>query len=229
MKQCNYCHVSKILDEFPLKKDGTRSGNCLLCKNKRKEKSFLKKKIITQKRKEYYKNNKEQILNERKEFYQDNKNTILDRNKKNYEKHKDEYLEYKKEYYQENRDEMLLAQKKDRLSNPEKYLLKAAKKRAKEKGLPFDISLEDIIIPDACPVFGFPLEVGTISERNNSPSLDKIIPELGYVKGNVKVISFKANSLKRDGLIEDFEKIISYIKENKDQNEEKTKTEYNLY
>jgi len=42
--------------------------------------------------------------------------------------------------------------------------------------------------------------------------LDRIIPELGYVKENIKVISFKANSLKRDGSIEDFEKIIRYIR-----------------
>lgn len=174
-----------------------------------------KKDIISQKKKEYYEKNKAKILEERKAYYQDNKNTVLDRNKKNYEKHKDEYLEYKKEYYQENKDEMLLAQKIDRKNNPEKYLLKAAKKRAKEKNLPFNIDVEDIVIPNVCPVFGFLLEAGTISERDNSPSLDKIIPELGYVKGNVMVISFKANTLKRDGSLEDFEKIIRYIKENK--------------
>lgn len=176
-----------------------------------------KKDIISQKKKEYYEKNKEKILKERQAYYQNNKDSILVRNKKNYEKHKDEYLEYKKEYYQENRDEMLLSQKIDRKNNPEKYLLKAAKKRAKKKNLPFNIEIEDIIIPDVCPVFGFTLEVGTISERDNSPSLDKIIPELGYVKGNVKVISFKANTLKRDGHIEEFKKIISYIQENKDQ------------
>lgn len=67
-----------------------------------------------------------------------------------------------------------------------------------------------------CPVFGTPIIVGSpLENRDNSPSLDKIIPALGYVKGNIRVISFKANTLKRDGHIEDFEKIIQYIKMSK--------------
>ena len=86
MKKCNYCHVIKNLNEFPLKKDGTYSGNCILCKNKRKDKSFQKKDIISKKKKEYYEKNKDQILIDRKEYYEDNKEIILDRNKKNYEK-----------------------------------------------------------------------------------------------------------------------------------------------
>jgi hypothetical protein len=216
MKTCNYCHVSKNEDEFPLKKDGTRSGNCLLCKEKRRDYLARNKEAVVQKKKQYYEDNKVEILEDRKLYYQDNKEEVSKRNKANYEENKEEYLEYKKEYYQENKEHLLELSKQDRIEHPAKYLVKNAKERAEKKNLPFDLTEEDIIIPDVCPVFGIPIIVGaSFKERDNSPSLDRIIPKLGYVKGNVKVISFKANSLKRDGSIEDFEKIIEYIKENK--------------
>lgn len=214
MKKCNYCHVVKNESEFPIKKDGSHSGNCLFCKEKRKQKRDSDP-INKEKRRKYYQNNKEEILEKRKNYYIDNKKELVKKNKANYEENKEDYLEYKKQYYQENKKHYSDLGKQDRLENPEKYLWKAAKKRAKEKGLPFDITVEDIIIPDVCPILGMPIVIGnSLDERDTSPSLDKIIPELGYIKKNIKVISFKANSLKRDGHIEDFEKILKYIREN---------------
>ena len=38
---------------------------------------------------------------------------------------------------------------------------------------------------------------------DTSPTLDKIIPERGYVKGNVQVISHKANSMKRNASLDE--------------------------
>jgi hypothetical protein len=85
--------------------------------------------------------------------------------------------------------------------NPAKYICNTARKRAEKKGIPFSITPSDIIIPDVCPVFGFPLvlSVGKGDKpggKYNSPSLDRIVPELGYVPGNVRVISFLANTMK---------------------------------
>lgn len=82
--------------------------------------------------------------------------------------------------------------------SPEKRMLARAKTRAKLKGVPFSIELEDIHIPEFCPVLGMKIEVnsGKSGAYPNSPSLDKIIPELGYVKGNVQVLSQLANSMK---------------------------------
>jgi hypothetical protein len=200
--------------EFPWKKDGTRSGNCQACKDKRRERDLDKQEVLSQKRKKYYEDNKVKILEDRRVYYQENKEEVAKRNKDNYEANKEEYLEYKKDYYQENREHLLNLSKQDRFKHPVKYLLKNARDRAEKKNLPFNLTEADIIIPDVCPVFGIPIKIGaTLEERDNSPSLDRIIPQLGYVRGNVKVISFKANSLKRDGSIEDFEKIIEYIKE----------------
>lgn len=91
-------------------------------------------------------------------------------------------------------------------------LISAAKIRAKSQGVPFDLTVEDIIIPDCCPVLGIPLRVGDGYKTHNSPSLDKFIPKLGYVKGNVHVISDRANTLKSNGTVEEFEKILEYMR-----------------
>ena len=77
----------------------------------------------------------------------------------------------------------------------EKRLLCWAKSRAIKNNLPFNIDESDIFIPEFCPLIGIKLERGS-KIHNSSPTLDKIIPELGYVKGNVWVISWKANRLK---------------------------------
>lgn len=74
----------------------------------------------------------------------------------------------------------------------------SAKARAKSKGLPFDLEKHDIIIPAICPYLGIPIISSEKKVTANSPSLDRIKTELGYVKGNVEVISHMANRMKQD-------------------------------
>jgi hypothetical protein len=93
----------------------------------------------------------------------------------------------------------------------EKTMWKSAKYRAKKNGLPFDIEVSDIVIPKICPVLGIDIKQSEKNNSDNSPSLDKIVPELGYVKGNVMVISWRANSLKRDTSPEELKLILNYI------------------
>lgn len=73
-----------------------------------------------------------------------------------------------------------------------------ARARAKEKGVPFNLKATDITIPDLCPYIGMPLEktTGSNTAQPNSPSIDRIVPALGYVRGNVEVISHLANTMK---------------------------------
>lgn len=82
--------------------------------------------------------------------------------------------------------------------NPEKHLWSAAHQRAIKKSLPFNIEVADIIIPTHCPILGMEManHIGEGSAQNNSPSIDRIIPELGYTKGNIQIISHKANVMK---------------------------------
>lgn len=77
-------------------------------------------------------------------------------------------------------------------------MLARAKSRAKERGIDINITIEDIVIPNSCPVLGIPLVVhkGKSGTNWDSPSLDKIDPEKGYVKGNIMIISSLANSMK---------------------------------
>ena len=97
------------------------------------------------------------------------------------------------------------------------HLFYAAKARAKKFNIPFNLNHSDIQIPEYCPILNIPIILDI--ERNNSgrgptmnsPSLDKIIPELGYVKGNVRVISFKANKYKNDMDRETVQKILDYM------------------
>ena len=87
------------------------------------------------------------------------------------------------------------------------------KQRAKKSNLPFDIDQTYIqsIIPTHCPVLGIKLKNGNKIFHNNSLSLDKIIPSKGYVKGNVCVISDRANRLKRDATLDELKKLVYYM------------------
>ena len=92
-----------------------------------------------------------------------------------------------------------------------KALIRAAKARAKKKGIPFDITIEDFILPEKCPLLEIPLTVGYGSSQENSYSLDKIIPDLGYVKGNVWVISNKANMIKNNASLEELKLLVKNL------------------
>lgn len=95
------------------------------------------------------------------------------------------------------------------IANPKSRMLGAAKKRAEKAEVPFDIVADDIEIPTHCPVFGFELVDG--GDRNNSPSLDRIKPELGYVKGNIQVISTRANRIKNDATPEEMRRLADFM------------------
>lgn len=115
-------------------------------------------------------------------------------------------------YYQKNRDKILKKLENDRVNNIGMRLLWGARIRANDKGLPFDITIDDVVIPDVCPVLGIPLRRNVGKAGPNSPTLDRIIPEKGYVKGNVRVISYRANQIKNDGSMEEHLKVAEYIK-----------------
>ena len=90
-----------------------------------------------------------------------------------------------------------------RLENTIKWLAAVAKARAKKRGLAFDEDLTDLSIPSHCPILGIPIVKGQVKSGPHSPSLDKIIPHLGYVKGNRWFISNRANAMKSDATLEE--------------------------
>ena len=127
---------------------------------------------------------------------------------KNYRKNNKEHL---KQYAKENHKKYYSTEKRRKkyIENVESELLNHAKHRAKLKNLEFNLEKEDIVIPKICPVFD--IKIG-FHNKQCVPTLDRIDSDKGYIKGNIQVICSKANRLKNNGTIEDFEKIISYMK-----------------
>lgn len=86
---------------------------------------------------------------------------------------------------------------------------------AKDKGLPFTITRQDMIdiAVDVCPVLGIALRYGGgvgRGARHDSPSLDRIIPDCGYVPENIHVLSLKANTMKSNGTPTDHAKLVAW-------------------
>ena len=98
------------------------------------------------------------------------------------------------------------------------YILSRAKHRAEEKGIEFNLTAEDIVLPTHCPILGIELSRGTKENYENTYSLDRVDNSKGYVKGNVRVISQLANSMKNSATPEQLktfsENIINYIDKN---------------
>lgn len=83
--------------------------------------------------------------------------------------------------------------------DPRQYkLYEYARARARKKNIEFDITPDDIVIPEYCPLLGITLNtnVDDCGMRDYSPSLDRINPHKGYMKGNIWVISYRANTIK---------------------------------
>lgn len=100
-------------------------------------------------------------------------------------------------------------------NNPECMIYKGAKWRAKKKNLEFDLLLEDIEIPETCPVLGIKLkqnQTGRSGYYNDSYSLDRINPNKGYTKDNIRVISNRANLLKSNATVQELEKVLQDLK-----------------
>lgn len=122
--------------------------------------------------------------------------------------------EYSRKWYQEKRKspEFLEARKQKHLQQYQKHLdnrlLISARYRSKNSGLEFDLERSDIKIPDRCPILKVPLTHNT----EYAASLDRIDNSKGYVKGNVQVISRRANLMKNAATLEDLRNFGDWIR-----------------
>ena len=99
-----------------------------------------------------------------------------------------------------------------------KAYLGNARARAKRDKVPFDLVLEDLvaIATDECPIFHTKFVwgasgLGKGKTRENTPQLDRIQPELGYVRGNIAFLSHRANRLKDEGTMQEHYDIADWI------------------
>lgn len=180
---------------------------CSLCKIEKKASEFAK-----------CKTHKDGLQHQCKEC----KHTIM----KNW---RTQHPEYSKTYYIDNTERMKGNQiKRYRTKkNEEPWYIAYCniKQRAHEKQLEFNLDAEYIksIWTDICPILGIPLYCAVFESglsrtqskakpMDNSPTIDRMDPNKGYVKGNVCVMSYRANMIKNCGSLEEHEKIVAFLK-----------------
>ena len=169
----------------------------------------------------YYQENKESRSAAMAEYYQENKEAINAATQKYYRKNKEALREKQKIYHLKNREAILKRQRINTLKNKEaskryrqkkweKQRIKGAVHRAKAKNLPFNITEEYVksITPKdmICPALGIKMNT-SVEDLDSKPSLDRLVPEKGYVKGNVIVVSFRVNRIKTDATPEELMKV----------------------
>lgn len=164
-------------------------------------------------------------------FSSDNDSSVLEarraERRARYDRLKDQENAYSRAYYARNREHLkaqMRANKakhivelreysrqwliKDRIRNRVSYLFRSAKGRAKKWGLEFTMTTADLTVPEACPVLGIPIVIETGPVRDGAPSIDRIDNTLGYIPGNVRIISFRANAIKRDMTLAEAELLV---------------------
>lgn len=232
-KICIKCNENKNVDDFYKRSEDktkyhnicktcyrnfkTPTNNIYIktCSKCKKQKSIQQFAIRSYKNKKYYRNNCLDCENEYKRKWEESnpeKQNIYAQNRKNtIEQLK---LENPKAY-----EEMRQKEKERKLNEPiEKVIFYDAKSRAKKKNIEFNIELSDIIIPEYCPILNIKLnnkKERSHSTKNNSPSIDRLNNDFGYIKGNIRIISWKANKIKNESSFEEFEKIYFWWKKEK--------------
>lgn len=105
------------------------------------------------------------------------------------------------------------ASKRARRADPARWgkiTLPKIRERALAKGLEFDITADDLVVPETCPVLGLRIAPGN-GRSDNSPSVDRFDNTRGYTRDNIRVISLRANILKRDATADELRKVLAYM------------------
>lgn len=99
----------------------------------------------------------------------------------------------------------------DDLSRAIMECFRRKRQNAKVSKWGWDLSYHDITWNMVCPVLGLELDWFAEARKENSPSFDRVDPKLGYIKGNVQIISARANRIKNDGTAEEHRLIAAYM------------------
>lgn len=132
---------------------------------------------------------------------------------------REKLISYGRNYFLKNRNQ-LLKKMKERYEKTKPKTLRQTisrnisniKSKCLSTGVPFNITINDVVIPRRCPLLGIELRAGLPRNSAESPSIDRIVPSLGYVKGNVWVISNRANILKNDATLEELEMLTENLR-----------------
>lgn len=224
MKICTNCNIEKDESGFYFRKITNnytlRCKECIL--KSQKEYCINNKEKINERNRQYYKNNKEEINKKNKQYRDDNKEFLKEKQSQYRKNNKEEVKKSKKKYYENNKEEIKRDKRQERKENGEevrerdkryrtknfkKQMFKRARQRAKENSLEFNITVDDIIVPEKCPILNILLSIGNKKREDNSPSIDRINNNKGYIRGNIIIVSWRANNLKSDASIDELEKL----------------------
>jgi hypothetical protein len=116
--------------------------------------------------------------------------------------------ERRKKYYYKHQSRCLEFQRLWRENNWLKNILRRAELRAKQRNIEFNLLIEDLNVPDVCPVLGIKLDKAQGKGiKDSSPSLDRIDNSKGYTKDNVLIVSYRANRIKSNASADELMKI----------------------
>lgn len=104
--------------------------------------------------------------------------------------------------------------RKGRLNNYFVQYTRGKKSECKKKGIPFDLDAEylESIWTGVCPIFNVELHKAVEGMGSHkSAHLDRLNPDLGYIKGNVSWISCRANRIKYNASIEELKQIVDWM------------------
>lgn len=146
-------------------------------------------------------------------------------------KNRDSYLKKRARYREKHRDTLRLRSKIYYASDPDAArrrteawvnkspewkcrwgMLASARRRARDRNLDCNLTMKDIVLPTKCPVLGVPFDLSGGTMGDWTPTLDRVDVRLGYIKGNVCVISNRANRLKSDASVEEVTAILKYMR-----------------
>jgi len=227
LKRCGKCEMVKRVSDFH-KNKSKPDGLCTECK-----------KCHCKAVRAYNKNNKEKIGKSHKTYASKHKKHIAEYHKKWTVNNNDKIRGYTKKRskakseYDKNRWKNLSKEDQNKEmkvgyllrdnftnNNPELIIYRTAKKRAQKNNVEFNIELKDIKIPEICPIFGTKLNMTVykkgddIKLKDSRPSIDRIDNTKGYTKGNIAIISLRANRIKSDSTPEEIALLAKWIGEN---------------
>lgn len=99
----------------------------------------------------------------------------------------------------------------DDLSRAQHLRFQRKRQNVKGTGHDWDIEFSDVVWNKHCPILGLELDYFAESTQENSPSFDRTDPNKGYVRGNVVIVSWRANRIKNNGTAEEHRKIAEYL------------------
>lgn len=123
---------------------------------------------------------------------------------------KEKYKRNRSKYLKRSKNQYKVRKRKAKI-DPRITLLENAKTSARLRQIEFNLTIEDIVVPNICPILLIPMKFNKKVLGDDSYSVDRIDNTKGYIPGNIGVISYKANRHKANMSKEDIDRLHKYV------------------